>query len=89
MQPIIEVYPVAKGNEMLRKILIIIAVITISVFCLSGCKKRSSEAEPEREEVKTTAEYEAEAKREINKDNMAEELDKIEKALEQEIRQEQ
>ena len=74
---------------MLRKILIITAVITISIFCLSGCKKRSTDAQAEQEEVKTTVGYEAEAKEEIDKDNMADELDKIEKELEQEISQEQ
>ena len=74
---------------MLRKVLIIIAVATISVSCLSGCKKRSSEAESGQEVVKTMAEYEAEARKQINKENMAEELENIEKAIEQEISQEQ
>jgi len=71
---------------MIRKVLILVAVTAIGFFCLSGCKKRSSEAD---EEVpKTIAEYEAEAKKQINKENMAEELERIEKALEQEISQE-
>lgn len=70
---------------MLRKIVLILAVAAISVCCLSGCKKRSSEPE---ETVKTTEEYEAEAKKEITKDNMAAELDKIEKAVGEEATQE-
>jgi len=70
---------------MLRKVLVIVAVAAISVFCLSGCKKRSSEAESGEEVVKTMAEYEAEAREQITKENMAEELESIEKALEQEI----
>ena len=74
---------------MLRKVLVIAAVAAISVFCLSGCKKRSSETESGQEVLKTAAEYEAEASEEINKENMAEELENIEKALEQEISQEQ
>ena len=74
---------------MLRKVLIIVAVAAISVFCLSGCKKRSSEAESDQEVLKTMAEYEAEARKQINKDNMAEELENIEKAIEQEVSQEQ
>ena len=41
------------------------------------------------EKVKTVAEYEADAKEQINKENMAEELQRIEKALEQDISQEQ
>jgi len=35
------------------------------------------------------AEYEAEATEQINKESMADELDKIEKALQQEIKREQ
>lgn len=70
---------------MLRKILVIIAITAISVSCLTGCKKAPSEAEPEQEVLKTMAEYETEAKEQINKENMAEELEKIEKELEKEI----
>ena len=67
---------------MFRKILVIVVMTVISIFCLNGCKKRA-------DEVKTAAEYEAEAKEQINKDNMAKELESIEKALEQDIGQEQ
>lgn len=74
---------------MLRKVLVIVAVTAISVFCLSGCKKRSSKAESGQEVLKTMAEYEAEAKKQINKENMAEELERIEKTLEQEVSKEQ
>jgi hypothetical protein len=74
---------------MFRKVLVIVAVTAISVFCLSGCKKRSSEAESEEEVLKTMAEYEADAKEQISKENMAEELERIEKALEQEVSQEE
>lgn len=70
---------------MLRKVLVIVAVI---VICAFGCKRRSSEPEAGGEKLKTTAEYQAEAKEQINKENMAEELEKIEKAMEQEIEQE-
>ena len=74
---------------MLRKALIIITAGLISVFWLSGCKKRSSQGESEQEVVKSVAEYEAEAEEQINKENMAKELENIEKTLEQEISQEQ
>ena len=74
---------------MLRKVLVIVAVTVISVFYLSGCKKGSGEAESGEESLKTTAEYEAEARKEINKENIAEELERIEKALEQEVSLEQ
>ena len=71
---------------MLRKVLAIVAVI---VICAFGCKRRSSEPEAGQEKLKTMAEYDAEAKEQINKENMAEELEKLEKAMEQEIKQEQ
>jgi outer membrane murein-binding lipoprotein Lpp len=73
---------------MLRKALVIIAAVTISVFCLSGCKKRSEEAkpgEPAKEVRKAMADYTDEAKKEINKENMAEELEKLEKEIEEDI----
>lgn len=73
---------------MLRKVLIIIALATISSFYFSGCDNSSGDAEPDQEVIKTMAEYEAEAEAQINEENMAEELDKIEKALEQEISEE-
>jgi len=73
---------------MLSRVLIIIAVVAIGVFCLSGCKKSPGGAEPE-QEVKTMAEYEAEAREQINKENMDKELESIEKQLEQELSQEQ
>ena len=69
---------------MSRKVLVIVVVAAIGILCLSGCKKRSSEAG-----AKTMAEYEAEARKEINKENMDEELEHIAKTLEQEISQEQ
>ncbi len=73
---------------MLRKVLVIIVLASISFFCISGCDKTSSDAEPNEEVVKTMAEYEAEAKAQINEENMDEELAKIEKALEQELSEE-
>ncbi len=64
---------------MLRKVLVIIIAAAICVFSLSGCKKKSDE------EAKTAAEYKAEAEKEITKENMAEELEAIEKAMEEDI----
>ena len=74
---------------MLRRILVMVVMTVISVFYLNGCKKRADEVQPDTEKVKTAAEYKAEAKEQINKENMAEELERIEKALEQDISQEQ
>lgn len=69
---------------MLRRIIVIAVVTAISVFWISGCKKTSSESKPQEEVAKTQAEYDAEAKKDITKDNMASELEKMEKNMEQE-----
>lgn len=71
---------------MLRKILAILILTVMVVVLVSGCKKDSSQTE---QDVKTAAEYKAEAEEQINKENMASELDELEKTLEQEISQEQ
>jgi len=71
---------------MLRKVLVVVALAATIVFSASGCKKRSTEPNtPDEPEVKTMAEYETEAKKEITKENMDEELEKLEKEIEQEI----
>jgi lipoprotein NlpI len=64
---------------MLRKVIVVIMVMAIGVFSLSGCKKKSDE------EAKTAADYAAEAKQEINQENRDAELEKIEKAMEEDI----
>jgi thiamine biosynthesis lipoprotein ApbE len=71
---------------MLRKMLVIAVAAAMATFCLSGCKKSPSETKPEPNEaaVKTMAEYEAEAKKDITKENMNAELKKIEKEVEKE-----
>lgn len=73
---------------MLRRILVI-TIVVMGVFCLNGCKKHADEVQPEVEKVKTTAEYEAEAKEQIDKENMAEELERIDKEMEQDVSQEE
>jgi hypothetical protein len=78
-----------RDGKMLRKILTIVVQAILCFSLLSGCKGSSSDTQSEQEAAKTEAEYKAEADKEINKDNMAEELDKIEKAVEQESAQEQ
>ncbi|MGB2809245.1 MAG: hypothetical protein WBC22_15995 [Sedimentisphaerales bacterium] len=72
---------------MLRKLLIIIALTTLSTFYLSGCDKSSSDADTD-VEVKTQAEYDAEAEKQITEENMDEELANLEKQIEQEISEE-
>jgi len=53
----------------------------ICLLCPAGCKKSSPESGPAEEAVKTASEYAEDAQREINEDNMAAELEKIEDAL--------
>jgi hypothetical protein len=77
-----------KGKQMLRKALIIAFMIVIGLGGFD-CKKSSSDEAATQEQVKTTAEYEAEAKQEINKENRNQELDKMEQELAQEANQPQ
>lgn len=74
---------------MLRQFSVIIVLILLSIFCLNGCKKRPEQAEPNQKGSEAIADYEAEAKEQIDKENMSEELERIEKALEQEMEREQ
>jgi len=68
---------------MLRKILIIIAVTAISVFCIAGCKKEPA-GDTSSQESQAMAEYKAQAQAEITEENMEQELEKIEEAIERE-----
>jgi ABC-type phosphate/phosphonate transport system substrate-binding protein len=70
---------------MARKVLITVVVAAISVFLVTGCKKGPSEDQSGQPEIKTSAEYEAEAESEITEENMAKELEKMEKELEAEL----
>ncbi len=73
---------------MLRKFFILSFIAVIVVFCLNGCKDRSSGTQSDQEEAKTAAEYEAEAEEQITRENMAQELERIEKAIDQDISRE-
>lgn len=70
---------------MSRKLVVLIVLTAMVAFCVTSCKKNSSQTE---QDVKTAAEYKAEAEEQINKENMASELDELEKTLEEEISQE-
>jgi len=63
-------------------------MITLSGFFLSGCSKKG-ETEPAEEQLKSVSEYQAEAQKQITAENMDQELEKIEKDVEEEISQEQ
>ena len=70
---------------LLRILLIIVVATAVTVFSLNGCKKSS---DTQQEQAKTLAEYQDEAKEQITEENMAEELEDIEKAVEQDVSQE-
>jgi len=77
---------------MLRKLLVVAAAAVIIIFCLNGCKKEADTPEPNKpgEQVvaKTLADHEAEAEKEVTKKNMAAELERLEKEIEQDSRSE-
>lgn len=69
---------------MYRRRLIIIAVMMAGLFCMSGCKKKAADNESNQDVVvKTAAEYDAEAKEQITEENVDEELDKLEKEVDE------
>ncbi len=68
---------------MLRKLFLIIIVAGISFCCLQGCRKSKTKSESEQKLSTATVDYEAEANSQIDKENMAQELENIEKELEQ------
>jgi outer membrane murein-binding lipoprotein Lpp len=74
---------------MFRKLFIIVALVIVGSFYLSGCDKSTGSNESDEDVVvKTQAEYEAEAKEEITEENMESELASLEKEVEQEISEE-
>ena len=61
---------------MYKRFMIALLLVGIVVMTLGGCK---GESEPD--VVKTDAEYKAEAAEDITKENMLDELDKLEKEI--------
>lgn len=59
------------------------AVTVISVFCIAGCKKEPEQGRSS-QESEAMAEYKVQAQAEITEENMDEELEKIEEAIERE-----
>jgi len=64
-----------------------VVTIVVLLFSVNGCKKESKSPETTEETVKTSADYEAEAKKDINEKNMEQELDKLEQELDREAEQ--
>jgi len=74
---------------MLRKVFVIILLAILGSFYLGGCDKTSSDSETDEEVVvKTQAEYDAEAEKQITEENMEEELKKLEETIDKEIGEE-
>lgn len=69
---------------MVRKLLVLF--LALVVFGFVGCKKHPEEGQAD--SVKPMSEFEAEAKKTISKENMDDELAKIEKEIESEISRE-
>ena len=70
---------------MLRRVLVLCVSGVLALACLSGCGSDSTESESNEPPVKTEAQIKAEAEKEINEENMDEELAKIEKELEKDL----
>lgn len=74
---------------MLRKVFVIILLVILGSLYSGGCDKTSSDSETDEEVVvKTQAEYDAEAEKQITEENMEEELKKLEQAIDKEITEE-
>ena len=65
---------------MYKRSIIAILIVCVVLIGLGGCKKKTSE---EADIVKTDAEYKAQAEKEITSENMFDELDKLEKSIDQ------
>ncbi|MHC4264756.1 MAG: hypothetical protein ACYSUK_02355 [Planctomycetota bacterium] len=64
----------------------LITTLVLSCFCIVGCKKKSTPAETTEDvAVKSAAEYEMEAEKEITAENMDAELNALEKEMEAEL----
>ena len=73
---------------MKKYLVIIIAVLVagVALLTLGGCKDKPS-PETESDIVKTDAEYKHQAEKEITKDNMLKELEKLEESVDQDTEQ--
>jgi len=67
---------------MLRKLIIV--VLTLATVAVPGCRKKPAQTETPETEVKSQAEYNEMAKKDVNSENMQAELDKLEKEIQQE-----
>jgi hypothetical protein len=69
---------------MYKKLLCLVAIVGLNFCWLGGCKEDTTATE----EVKTEAEYKAEAEKEITDENVDKTLEDIEKEVDTEMAQE-
>jgi outer membrane lipoprotein-sorting protein len=74
---------------MSRMIVAACIAVTLCLLCVTGCSKKSQPPAPAQEKTKTAAEYKAEADKEIKQENANQELDKLQKSIDEEAAQEQ
>ncbi len=70
---------------MLRK-LVVVFVLTLAMVIVSGCKKEPAQTATSQPEVKSQADYNEMASKDINSENMQAELDKLDKEIQEEGR---
>jgi multidrug efflux pump subunit AcrB len=68
---------------MLRKLIAVVVIMALAVAWF-GCRKTPAKSAPQKTAVKNQAEYDTQAKKEIDSNNMQAELDKVEKEVQQE-----
>lgn len=69
---------------MKKRFIIAVLAVGIAMTSLGGCKKDEPAVDDEAGIVKTDAEYKEQAEKDITKENMLDELDKLEKTVDQE-----
>jgi hypothetical protein len=78
---------------MLRTIIAVCISVALCLACVTGCAKKQPPAPktpaPAQEQTKTAAQYKAEADKEITQENANQELDKLEKSVDEDAAQEQ
>ncbi len=62
---------------MLKKSIIFIAIATLCIFCLSGCKGKKTAST----DTSVTTDYKTQAAQEINEKNMQSEMSKLENEI--------
>lgn len=69
---------------MLYRILVLICCTGLCLGSLAGCGKSDEPTDANTEQVKTMQQHREDAAKEITEENMEEELDKLEQAIDQE-----